>query len=942
MAELAKNQNNPLCHLRLAQFYEKSSDPAVMVKALKHYDEILRIAPGHLPHYSKACVNQRLGNASQARQDCSQAVGLLQTQINMGISDEFVWLSVYHAFYANLLAQKDRLRAAEYCTEAIKGLKGDARIPLSPLYARRGILRHELNSIELAEADCLAVVYDQSDRVNGDEDRAAAYRILYIICKQRDGDGSASLADKYIEDAFLCSKRCDPREYCKYLMEYIEHLYAKQDYGAVMELLAKEEARLESLPDNLADMRIRFRYVAVKCETNIWEREHKGRVIKRNDERDFYRHVLAYLESNEDFEDNLPDFYYNLSNAYYKLERYRDAFDAFGRISGEIEKLEPKYHILLAKLYHYYEDGDNELRLLTSAVDKLKSGAGPHDAKQLAEAFYLRGVFHYDNSKYDDAKADLESAVKADSGNGQYYEQLGKVCFCRYNGGIRSLMDAMEAYSIAKSLYEGQGISSKGIDNRIFEIGNLLMVMGYADDDAHPRRQICRLLRTIYMDGISLEAKREAKRLNTFIQERKQSRTGEPEPGMTLTVLKRWNSYTPILERDHNTSKGGGYFLQVNGIGIAIDPGLHFISNFKANGFYFHQIDHVIITHNHIDHTSDLEPLLTLLHEYNESILGDYDSPEPGTVMYEVLHTEEHANDPKYEVLMKHIAKKALCGKGNTRYKRLKLHLTINTYFKFATMTKLDEDAYDIMIVKSGDDLGIRCDGLKVLPIMSAHKDLSSDRGSVGYEIAYTGGGNKTLLIYTGDTGYNLEIESQYMEVVDKYPDYRKILLAHLGGFKPNENRFNPAKEYFGEDSNENAFYKNHLGRIGLARLAEVVEPEICLVSEFGEEFTHLRKPLLKSYNSIYHDDALYINRNSRKPIKFFAVDIGFTIDEMCRIKAISSTELNDKRGLQTRFFPYGDVAVTEIPIDNSLHYYDKKIGEDVHGALIKYYWPSR
>ncbi len=103
-----------------------------------------------------------------------------------------------------------------------------------------------------------------------------------------------------------------------------------------------------------------------------------------------------------------------------------------------------------------------------------------------------------------------------------------------------------------------------------------------------------------------------------------------------LVVLRKWNSYTPSLPgqtglKDISVhSVGGGYFLYIQapenyletGYGMVIDPGYNFIHNFGAAGFCLDDIDGILITHAHNDHTNDFESLLTLLYQRNDKCLG--------------------------------------------------------------------------------------------------------------------------------------------------------------------------------------------------------------------------------------------------------------------------------------------------------------------------------
>ena len=92
-----------------------------------------------------------------------------------------------------------------------------------------------------------------------------------------------------------------------------------------------------------------------------------------------------------------------------------------------------------------------------------------------------------------------------------------------------------------------------------------------------------------------------------------------------LTVLRRWQSFTPALSSGIEiNSKGGGYFVYKTGTdglieeGIVIDPGFDFLENFQREGFSIRDITAVVMSHAHVDHTVDFIPIISLFAEYNK------------------------------------------------------------------------------------------------------------------------------------------------------------------------------------------------------------------------------------------------------------------------------------------------------------------------------------
>lgn len=95
-----------------------------------------------------------------------------------------------------------------------------------------------------------------------------------------------------------------------------------------------------------------------------------------------------------------------------------------------------------------------------------------------------------------------------------------------------------------------------------------------------------------------------------------------------LAILKKWNSASPkyplnrhkdfanYLKYDYTA--GGGFFLVLDGYGLIIDPGYNFLEIFYENGFVPRDINGILISHSHDDHSIDLESIFSVLFKVNK------------------------------------------------------------------------------------------------------------------------------------------------------------------------------------------------------------------------------------------------------------------------------------------------------------------------------------
>lgn len=81
--------------------------------------------------------------------------------------------------------------------------------------------------------------------------------------------------------------------------------------------------------------------------------------------------------------------------------------------------------------------------------------------------------------------------------------------------------------------------------------------------------------------------------------------------------LKGMSSSTPILYNStfHTDYSGGGFYVKWKDTGIVVDPGYGFVRNMARYGLTIYDVNVVIITHDHIDHNSDMRQIIDLSYQ---------------------------------------------------------------------------------------------------------------------------------------------------------------------------------------------------------------------------------------------------------------------------------------------------------------------------------------
>ena len=255
-----------------------------------------------------------------------------------------------------------------------------------------------------------------------------------------------------------------------------------------------------------------------------------------------------------------------------------------------------------------------------------------------------------------------------------------------------------------------------------------------------------------------------------------------------LKTLHKWNSSSPLYST--NISQGGGYLLTLKnkqGIirTIAIDPGYNFLEIFKDLDLSIVDLDAIIATHDHDDHTESIEAILSLLAKHNDNVPRDKIKVldifgSPGVMLkYQGLFD---ALDP--------------CGNKEINFKLMSPNTTID----HVGTTSLREKYGCVLHVKQ-----------------AFHEELwTHEESTVGVVIETNVPDKNNLPIkigITADTRYEEGLGEQYKGC--------QILLLNIGSLEKEEGKL----------------LKQHLGLIGSINVIKESRPVLAIVTEFGEEF---------------------------------------------------------------------------------------------------------
>lgn len=603
----------------------------------------------------------------------------------------------------------------------------------------------------------------------------------------------------------------------------------------------------------------------------------------------YYNFINDYIKSMQYHNRALslkPDSISAIQGITYTLIKMKSFIEAQKYINNAI-KINPNHYRLYIKLGHIAFQQQNYKEALTCFIKSIEINPHSHTSYRLMAECYLN------QNMIEEARSAFQSAYKL---NNNDHDTLLKWSILEYSADNygESLEKAKLAYKIAphqkriveqlQFICQYMDININSVIKEITKKSTSNISLGLPDIYA-----LVEKIRDKYEPSIKdfVDKKKKAQeRLLKFLNV--DSRFNKNES--IFLVLRKWNSYTPIIPAHENERCiGGGYFIYHNGKGTVIDPGYNFIENFYLAGGRIADIDNIIITHAHNDHTNDFESLMALFYQFN--------------------------NVNKLKL-------------GDENFKKIKLYLNTGSFQKFSGLLDLRGcDYFDFIYPMSPGDKYTIEGGIRITALPAFHDELVAKKYALGIHLAIDAGGETKNILLTSDTGLfpQMKTEDGFIadtsknEIHSYYGSLKNnvnLLIPHLGSIKEEE-----ITEPMTGDKNK-IFYPNHLGIIGTARIITAIKPKLAIISEFGEELKAFRKELIDLLVEVV--DGYFKSSKEHKP-KILPGDISFIYNIATEsIYCILSESLINYKDINYEL------------IENDFYFFDKNLPESKDTDMLK------
>jgi tetratricopeptide (TPR) repeat protein/ribonuclease BN (tRNA processing enzyme) len=556
----------------------------------------------------------------------------------------------------------------------------------------------------------------------------------------------------------------------------------------------------------------------------------------------FYRKMKQYDKAIEilaraiEFHPTKTEGYFDLGILYEELRQYDKALEQYDKV----QELNPKLaHIYTHKgiAYGNLNEYQESMRSFLKAISL--------DPKE-SVAYLNKGILQMDLGKYDAALRDFEEFIRLEPNEDWAYLQKGKT-LCYSMNDKSSFKEKKKHERIVLNSFEKAERNAKDTGSKELIKWWTEFSKKYCNASAENKKRL-RVFAEIYEKTIQVElfskVLDEQTRMSRFLTTQKTLKSER-----FFQVLRRWNSFTPIIPEKSRSSLGGGYLFACDNQGIIIDPGYNFVENFIKCGYSLGDLNSIVLTHAHDDHTADFEPILSLMSKLEEP-------------------------------------------------RKISLFTNLSASVKFSHLLAKNEDSFDNVEILNENQTHQITPKLRMKATKAIHADILTEDSARGLIFELEKEKGVYRLGITGDTKFFKGSAKQnglcsFFENVD-------VLVLHLGSIHEKEFTF------LEDDFEGHKYDGDHLGVRGIVNLIAQCRPKLAIISEFGEELKELRTDIA------FKIDNCFENYDSSGRSRVIPGDIGLTIlfndaikvrCEVCgasvRLEDITYTEtqINDKIG---------------------------------------------
>ena len=364
-----------------------------------------------------------------------------------------------------------------------------------------------------------------------------------------------------------------------------------------------------------------------------------------------------------------------------------------------------------------------------------------------------------------------------------------------------------------------------------------------------------------------------------------------------LVMLKGFSSSTPILLNNANNTNfysGGGFFFKWNGLGVAVDPGYMFVQNLHNYGISVLDIDVVIVTHEHIDHSNDVR-LLDDLHRNvahncrEKGISWNREEFSLSRVSAEKHKIKWYMDRVTYEEAL--VLKRAESG-FDSEYNEL-----FCVCFDEDDSPKLERECSEAIQILDADEIRISSEvSMKVFPTRHAQyrqgrkKDFFKHTFGCVFECCDKVG-EKRGIGYTSDTSLHSDIYDRMYALMRTC----QVIVSNISGIYETDVLLQSEKE-------------RHLGYYGCFQIAgKLLLDDECklryyLLSEFSNQISDIRYDISKYMQQELNKVADY---NGKEHIGVFPTEVGMLLDlKKLQIKCTACNTFSDNIYILR---PYGE-----------------------------------